>query len=657
VATKKDWTIMVYMAGDNNLSTEMAYALEEIKKIANQTKDIKLYVYYDGLSDNVPTLYCDFLNEQRAEKLHKEIEFYPSYKVKDKLIDVTDKYNENSASVNNILNFVHWCVSKDSPNEIKRRKYAFVFSGHTFGFVNRGLFRDEKEEYYMTHPKLKYFFERITSTQKELDEKAVIDERNYYKKYGKNWSKKQRKERTTLILGKKFGLLGFDTCVMSSLEITWQYRRFARMLVASEGSIPTAGWNYAQILSKSVNQSSSITAKQLAINCVEQFIKQQNKFALADLSVDISAWELSHITKVENSLADLSDKLILCFKNKQSSVYHQMKRTINYVHWQCQSYLLEQHIDLSDFCKLLVKEINYLKKELSPNELVHILEVKESCLKVIQSIKDTILLSGFSGGNFQYSNGISIFFPWSWTSYLSAVGDYNQLTFIRESSAGKKWNRFLKKYLRGVTYRPARKLTKLSDINPKITSVIYNSYKFNNNNFFTATNNENDGRQFPNSARQFPNSARQFPNSARLSDGLSLFLSEYMMLKNFEYNWNLSGFKSTFVKFKPETGSTDPPPTDPPTVYIPQSRNIADYKNLILSGLYEIRKAFPEKSSSIDKFQNSFEDFISKLEKKDPETVLEILNKILSSKLFTEVNLSVKDLDAQLKKLSELMKL
>ncbi|MEO6589638.1 MAG: clostripain-related cysteine peptidase [Pyrinomonadaceae bacterium] len=649
------WTIMIYLAGDNNLSTEMVYALEEIKKIANHTKDIKLYVYYDGLSDNVPTLYCDFLNEQRAEKLHKGIEFYPSYKIKDKLIDVSDKYNENSASVNNILNFVYWCVSKDFPNEINTRKYAFVISGHTFGFVNRGLFRDEKEEYSMTHPKLKYLFERITSTKNKLDKKAVIDERDYYKRYGKYWSPKQRKERTTPILGKKFELLGFDTCVMSSLEITWQYKKFAKMLVASEGSIPTAGWNYAQILSKSIGELDSTSAKQLAINCVDEFIKQQNKFALADLSVDISAWDLKYITKVEDALADLSDKLYLCFRNKKTSVYHQMKRAITYVHWQCQTYLLEQHIDLSDFCKLLVKEINSMTKELSPNELEHILEVKKSCLKVIKSIKETILLSGFSGGNFQYSNGISMFFPWSWMSYLSAVGDYNKLTFIRESSAGKKWNRFLKKYLRGVTYRLAKKPTKLGDINPNATSVIYNSYDFKDKIFSTMGTTENDGKQFPNSARQFPNSARQFPNSARLSDGLGLFLSEFMMLKNFEYNWNLSGFKSNFVEFKPESNNSGRP-SNRPVIIIPRSQIIADKYTLIIQNFDEIRETFPEKSSEIDKLQNLLKNFVNEVEQENPNMVLERLNTILNSKLFTEVNLSEKDLDAQFKKLFELMR-
>ncbi len=43
---KKDWTIMVYMSGDNNLSVDMAYALENIKAVASESSK---EVEYSGL--------------------------------------------------------------------------------------------------------------------------------------------------------------------------------------------------------------------------------------------------------------------------------------------------------------------------------------------------------------------------------------------------------------------------------------------------------------------------------------------------------------------------------------------------------------------------------------------------------------------------------
>ncbi|MDQ3087518.1 MAG: hypothetical protein M3Q78_02870 [Acidobacteriota bacterium] len=43
--TDKGWTIMVYMAGDNNLSVEMVYALEQLKVVTQNNPNIDLYVY------------------------------------------------------------------------------------------------------------------------------------------------------------------------------------------------------------------------------------------------------------------------------------------------------------------------------------------------------------------------------------------------------------------------------------------------------------------------------------------------------------------------------------------------------------------------------------------------------------------------------------
>jgi hypothetical protein len=265
-------------------------------------------------------------------------------------------------------------------------------------------------------------------------------------------------------------MLGFDTCVMSTLEVAFQFRNFADKMVASEGSIPTAGWNYAQILLENINDPNIADSKKLAVSFVEGFIKKQNKFALADISVDISAWDLKKLSGLETNLAKLADDFLQCFKNSKSAAYHQMKRLVVYAHWQCQTYLLEQHIDLADFCQLLINEIDLLEKEMKAKDFTPILNLRKSCKNVVESITDCILLTGFSGSDFQFSNGISLFFPWSWAAYLAAAEDYNNLTFIQKNKAGIKWNEFLIKYLSDVTLRLPNSPTDPEDITPKTRS-------------------------------------------------------------------------------------------------------------------------------------------------------------------------------------------
>jgi hypothetical protein len=568
----KEWTVMIYMAGDNNLSIDMIYALEQLKEVAKNNEKINLYVYFDGLSSDVPTLYCDFSAYCESSDPNCPVTFFQSYKI-EKMIDVSDKFNENSASVNNIINFIDWCVKKDPVEQIKEKKYAFIFSGHSFGFLNWGLFKDEKADYYMTHAKLKYMFERVISTEENLRKKAEIDEDKYKERYGKPWSKKRRDERTTVVLGKSFDLLGFDSCVMSTLEIGSQFGKFAKTMVASQGSIPTAGWNTAQILLGRITKESE--TKAIAVSFVDEFIKQQNKFALADISVDMSAWDLTKLPELEKRFGDLVDSLQECFRDKNSIVYNQMKRLLIYAHCQCQTYMFEQHIDLADFCQILVSEIDLLSEEVADKDLSPIKNVSQCCKEVIESIRDCVLITGFSGSDFQFSKGISLFFPWSAASYDSAENDYEKLTFVRQkNSSGAKWNEFLKTYLSDITLRRSAPLTKV-DENGKIlsNSVIYESYTNMDHPPGTPFGSAGEKEE----GKQPPNDGRMPPNDGRMLGSMNIFLARFMRLKNFQFNWNRTGFTSKNVSF--ESTSDDPRPQGQKpdgtiVVKIPKSRNI-----------------------------------------------------------------------------------
>ena len=112
----KEWTIMIYMAGDNNLAVDMAYAMEQIKEVAdNSAESPNLFVYYDGNSPAIPTMYCDFSEPQSPR-------YVRSYKVPNKLYAVAKKENENAADIRSILNFVNWCVNTvevESDGEIR----------------------------------------------------------------------------------------------------------------------------------------------------------------------------------------------------------------------------------------------------------------------------------------------------------------------------------------------------------------------------------------------------------------------------------------------------------------------------------------------------------------------------------------------------------
>src|SRR3954453_12978850 len=175
---QKEWTIMIYMAGDNNLAVDMAYAMEQIKSVAAAGADSpNLFVYYDGNSPAIPTLYCDFSEPGKPR-------YARSYKVPNKTYQVPKKENENAANPRSILNFIDWCVNKveveSESGEIsfgrRAEKYALIFSGHSLGFQDIGLFKDESTGKTMKMEDFWFVLQCLTNTRQVLEQYA--DENN-----------------------------------------------------------------------------------------------------------------------------------------------------------------------------------------------------------------------------------------------------------------------------------------------------------------------------------------------------------------------------------------------------------------------------------------------------------------------------------------------
>jgi hypothetical protein len=448
----KEWTIMIYMAGDNNLAVDMAYAMEQIKGVAEENADSpNLFVYYDGNSPSIPTLYCDF-SEPRNPR------YVRSYKVPNKLYPASKKPNENAANRNSLLNFVNWClntVEVENKGEIsfgrRARKYALIFSGHSLGFQDIGLFADE------TSGKTMKMFDFYGALQRMVVDQGHLDE--WVDQMG--WEGEQRKIETTKLVGQKLAILGFDSCVMGMLEVGYQFERVAETMIVSEGSVPSAGWTYAKLLGCLTREDArKLSSQSVAEFFVKQFVRSQDAYTVGGVSVDMAAWDMSQFISLTAAFDGLASAMLMCFEDKKSRIYRPMERVILKVHWQCQSYMFDQNVDLGDFCELLHRECEFVAEELGEGEGIDILRlVQEQCRTVLEQLKLAVILSGFSGGTYQYSSGVSVFFPWSHAGYEVSRKNYESLWYSEDLERGEApWTKFLKKYLNDVSLR------KLKDI-------------------------------------------------------------------------------------------------------------------------------------------------------------------------------------------------
>ena len=120
--------------------------------------------------------------------------------------------------------------------------------------------------------------------------------------------------------------------------------------------------------------------------------------------------------------------------------------------------MYDQNVDLGDFCELLDQECGLVAEEIGDGEGVELLEnVQKACRKISKELKKAVILSGFSGGGYQYSNGISVFFPWSREAYEVSKKNYESLWFVKDVPRERlSWAHFLKKYLYEVSVRRCR---------------------------------------------------------------------------------------------------------------------------------------------------------------------------------------------------------
>ncbi len=597
---QKEWTIMIYLAGDNDLSVDMAHAMEQIKGIAGEEANgTNLFVYYDGNSESIPTLYCDFSDSANPRHVR-------SFKVPNKLYRVSQKRNENAADYRSVLNFVDWCLNKvevHTGDTIRRGrradKYGLIFSGHSLGFNDPGLFKDESSGKTMKMEDMFLLVDRLTRSKEELAGQIHDLDLEYEKEHRFDIDPDADRRRSTVLLGQPLDILGFDSCVMGMLEVGYQYKRAAKTMIASEGSVPSAGWTYAKILGSLAREITPLDDNEVAARFVTRFIKSQDSFTVGGASVDMAAWDMAKLDGLNTEFDKLAKVLFQCFDDPTSSVYRHMERVLLQVHWKCQSYMHDQNVDIGDFCELLRAECNSLAGDLSSEDGVILGRIQEACDRVLSELNNVVILSGFSGGEYQYSNGISLFFPWSYLTYRASEKYYKRLEFVGKG-AGRSWSQFLQRYLGEVTLRPfedpevsipERSLAAVSGASAVASKHRYMSFRYNEDDRSLGLSSQVDsklagerdsklagerdsklagerdsklagerdsklaGERDSKLAGERDSKLAGERDSKLGGVGSSAFFSSLRLFKNIESRWNISGFTKTPAESEPTAES------------------------------------------------------------------------------------------------------
>jgi hypothetical protein len=241
-------------------------------------------------------------------------------------------------------------------------------------------------------------------------------------------------------LERKMDIIGMDCCSMSMVEVAFEVAPYARFMVASEGDILNHGWPYRTILDAIVD----LDPEEAGAEIVRQFVGSYSDYAILDVASHCAVCDLELAHLLSEPMRRLSQ--LLTSRIHDADVW----RPAVLAHWEAQSYKDEEYVDLADFCDRLRMHIGDR-------------DVRDACSDVIAVVDQVVGVTSFSGSAFQFSTGLSIYFPWCYdaakagrgASGLSDLESYQKLAFSRETL----WGHFLEAYLWATRRAPRSELS------------------------------------------------------------------------------------------------------------------------------------------------------------------------------------------------------
>ncbi|MBQ6569500.1 MAG: peptidase C11 [Clostridia bacterium] len=338
-------TIMVYMCG-TDLESRYGMATRDLQEMANATISDKVNII-------VETGGCKKWKTSGIANDRNQI-----YKVEKGTIKRVEDNFGNSAMTDpkNLTTFIKYCASNYPAN-----RNILIFWDHGGGSL-AGFGYDEKNPRASSMP-----LNKINSALSEA--------------------------KTT------FDFIGFDACLMATLETALVCNEYADYMIASEESEPGTGWYYTNWLTK-LSENTSISTVDLAQTLIDDFISASRQ-ASPNATVTLSVVDLAELNgTVPDAFSNFATSTTELIK---SDNYKQVADARAGVRQFAQQSRINQ-VDLVDLAdRIGTKDSKALSKAL------------KECVK-------------YNRSSISRCYGLSIYFPYETTSSVSsAVASYNAL--------------------------------------------------------------------------------------------------------------------------------------------------------------------------------------------------------------------------------------
>ena len=383
--SKTEWTVLIYMAGDNNLSESAIVDIEEMEVVGSSGK-IKVIVQVDYVSEG-------------AERLLVK---KGSSKILQSLGEV------NMADGGTLTDFISWATGRYPAD-----RTALILWSHGNGHQKADLGPIHEWPLRSPYGILQDDTDGIGCCLSNLDVREAIEQSGF-----------------------QFDLLGFDASMMGEIETAYEFRNVADVLVFSQETGQDNGWNYAPIV-EALRKQPDIGPEELSGLIVQSYRNfYEDVFYPANPGftqlLTISAIDLEEL---KNSFVPKLDELALAMMNSLDS-----PGTLNAI----TSARSETQNIAGDFCNIygdLFDWIDNMRTQAGLDPAV------TDPLEELALLEEGVILSEYHGQARPDAGGLSIVFyedpdPFCSTfdqAYLDGTSGH---AFIQET----RWDEFLSGY-------------------------------------------------------------------------------------------------------------------------------------------------------------------------------------------------------------------
>jgi hypothetical protein len=393
-AAKKKWTVMIWMAGDNDLESFGDRDLAEMKKVGS-TDDINVTVQFDSMRDD------------RTRRYYMREGGRPA----DDVVEELGETNTGDPAV--ATDFFRWAIERYPSDRL-----LGVIWNHGSGIDETDIYaRARARGTPVVRAALAGRHRRAlfnsTVTQATNDRAIAYDDTS--RDFLDNLELKRVLAEVKKETGRVFDVLGFDACLMNMIEVAYQLKGNARVVVGSEELEPGDGWPYDRVL-RSLAATPGVSGAELGAQIVDHYIDSYRAETITQSALDLS--RLDDVAGAVDAFAKALTRAI-----RSAAEYTAVSKALN----ATQRFDMPDFVDLGHFCQELAKR----------TKAAAVKSAAKATLDALGARNGFVLAERHKGGGVRHASGAAIYFP---RGPVNKV--YGRLDFAKATA----WRTFLEAF-------------------------------------------------------------------------------------------------------------------------------------------------------------------------------------------------------------------